>query len=340
MDQDSLGVACVSADRRARRDRAFSIEDRAGGRRLSSPPAPLVASGVLHLPPGRQLEACGHRFLPARAQNLTAGSPKGGTVVQLSGAVVLVTGASGGIGRATAQLAARRGATVVCAGRDAAAVQETAAGCGGATLIADLASVEGSAALVEDVLRACGRLDAVVANAGVGHAGAVVDMTPERVAELVDVDVRAPLLLARHALAAFRSQAAMGSRRTRGLVFVTSIAGLVGVPGESVYSACKAAVESFAVLLREELRDDPALTDVQVSTVAPGVVDTAFFSRRGVPYDRHFPRPIRAERAAAVVVSALETGRPRTVVPRWLAVPARLSAAAPGIYRALARRMS
>jgi short-subunit dehydrogenase len=234
--------------------------------------------------------------------------------VQLSGAVVLVTGASGGIGRA--------------------------ARCGGTVLIADLRREEGPAALVTQVLASYGRLDAVVANAGVGHAGPVADMTPERVAEMVDVDVRAPLLLAWHALTAFRGQAAAGNSRIRGLVFGTSIAGLVGVPGESVYSASTAAAESFAVLLREELRDDPALSDVQVSTVAPGVVDTAFLPRRGVPYDRRSPRPILAERAAEAVVSALETGRPRTVVPRWLAVPARLSTAAPGVYRALARRMS
>jgi short-subunit dehydrogenase len=260
--------------------------------------------------------------------------------VQLNGAVVLVTGASGGIGRATAQLVARRGATVVCAGRDAAALQETAAVCDGAPLIADLRDPAAPAALVDEVVGSYGRLDAVVANAGVGHAGPVVDMTPDRVSELVDVDVRAPLLLARYALAAFRDQTAAGDGRTRGLVFVTSIAGLVGVPGESVYSAGKAAVESFAVVLREELRNDPALSGVQVSTVAPGVVDTAFFQRRGAPYDRRMPRPIPAERAAAAVVAALETGRPRTVVPRWLAIPARLSAVAPGAYRALARRMS
>jgi short-subunit dehydrogenase len=165
-------------------------------------------------------------------------------------------------------------------------------------------------------------------------------MAPERVAELVDVNVRAPLLLARHAVGAFREQVVAGDRRSRGLVFVTSIAGLVGVPGESVYSATKTAVESFAALLREELRDDPMLSDVHVSTVAPGVVDTGFFGRRGQPYDRRFPRPIPASRAAAVVVGALEAGRSRSVVPRWLAVPAWLSGAAPGAYRALARRFS
>ena len=260
--------------------------------------------------------------------------------MQLAGAVVLVTGGSRGIGRATAELAARRGARVVCAGRDAAALQEVADRCGAVPLVADMRREDAPGALVEEVLGRYGRLDAVVANAGVGHAGPVVDMAPARVAELVDVNVRAPLLLARHAVAAYREQAAAGDPRPRGLVFVTSIAGLVGVPGESVYSAAKAAVESFAALLREELLADPVLSQVRVSTVAPGVVDTEFFSRRGVPYDRRVPRPIPASRAARAVVAALEQGRSRTVVPRWLGFPAWLSGAAPGVYRRLARRMS
>lgn len=258
--------------------------------------------------------------------------------MELSGAVVLITGGSRGIGRATAELAARRGARVVCAGRDAAALREVADACGALTVAADLRETGAAAALVGEVLDRCGRLDAVVANAGVGHAGPVAAMTEERVAELVDVNVRAPLLLARSAVAAFRDQA--GDRRERALVFVTSIAGLVGVPGESVYSATKAALESFAVPLREELRADPLTAAVRVSTVAPGVVDTGFFARRGAAYDRRIPRPMPPERAAAAVVTALEHGRARTVVPRWLAVPARLAAVAPGAYRALARRMS
>ena len=259
--------------------------------------------------------------------------------MRLGGAVVLVTGGGRGIGRATAELAARRGALVVCAGRDADALDEVAARCGAVPVVADLRREDAPAALVREVVGRYGRLDAVVANAGVGHAGPVVDMAAERVAELVDVNVRAPLLLARHAVVAFREQAGAGDRRARGLVFVTSIAGLVGVAGESVYSATKAAVECFAALLGEEVRGDPALGGVRVATVAPGVVDTGFFDRRGLPYDRRFPRPIPAARAAEVVLAALGDGRSR-VVPRWLAVPAWLSGAAPGAYRALARRVS
>jgi short-subunit dehydrogenase len=256
--------------------------------------------------------------------------------MQVDGAVVLVTGAGSGIGRATAHLLAARGATVVAVGRDPGPLRDVADATGGTAVTEDLRDPGAADRVVAHARELHGRLDGVVANAGIGHAGAVADMTAGRVAALVDVNVRGTLLLARAAAGAFREQAADGDRRPRGLVFVTSIAGAVGVPGESVYSATKAAVESFAVVLREELRADA----VGVSTVLPGVVDTPFFDRRGVPYDRRFPRPMPPERVARAVVAALESGRPRTVVPRWLTVPAWLSVALPGPYRALARRFS
>jgi|1185.fasta_scaffold123448_2 short-subunit dehydrogenase len=256
--------------------------------------------------------------------------------MQLDGAVVLVTGASGGIGRATAHLLAARGAHVVVTGREQAELRDLAQSIGGTALTEDLRDPGAADRLVAGARAARGRLDGVVANAGLGHAGPVTEMSAARVATVVDVNVRSTLQLARAAAAAFAEQAAAGDARPRGLVFVSSIAGAVGVPGESVYSATKAAVESFAVVLREELRPD----GVSVSRVLPGVVDTAFFERRGAPYDRRFPRPMRPERVARAVVGALESGRPRTVVPRWLAFPAWLSAALPGPYRALARRFS
>jgi uncharacterized protein len=131
-------------------------------------------------------------------------------------------------------------------------------------------------------------------------------------------------------------QAAADPAWSGAIVFLSSIAGAVGVPGESVYSATKAAVEAFAPLLGEELRE----ARVRVSTVLPGVVDTGFFATRGLPYDRRVPRPVPAERIAATVLDVLRTGRGRTIRPRWLVVPARLAAAAPVTYRALARRFS
>jgi uncharacterized protein len=243
--------------------------------------------------------------------------------VELVGRVVLVTGASRGIGAAVCRALTARGAVVVAAGRDAAALDGVAAG---STVVADVADPAAADALVGAAVDHHGRLDAVVANAGIGGAGEFAAMDPSTISELVDVNLRAPILLARAALPVLR--------RPGALVFVTSIAGLVGVPGETVYSVTKAGLETFATLLREEV------DGVTVSTVAPGAVATGFFDTRGVPYDRGFPRPLPPGRIATAVLDALQRGTPRTVVPRWLGFPARLSAAAPKTYRALARRFS
>lgn len=248
--------------------------------------------------------------------------------MQLQGTATVVTGASQGIGRATTVRLCARGAQVLAVARDGAALADVAAACGAMPFVADVADPDHADRVVAAAIDAFGRLDVVVANAGIGHEGAVVDMTPERIVELIDVNVRAPLLLARAALPHL-------VRQGRGaLVFVTSIAGALLVPNESVYSATKAAVEAFAEPLREELRG----TGVTVSTVLPGVVATEFFDRRGAPYVRSRPRPIPADRVAAAVVRAAESGTPRIVVPGWFAGPIRLRGLAPGLFRAMSRR--
>ncbi|RKS67994.1 short-subunit dehydrogenase [Motilibacter peucedani] len=244
--------------------------------------------------------------------------------MQLADAVVLVTGASRGLGAATARELDDRGAVVVAAGRDRGALDRVPAGL---RLVADLAERDAATSLVGRVLQHYGRLDGVVANAGVGWAGPFAEMPEDRLASLVDVNVRAPLLLARAALPPLLE------RPQAGIVLVGSIAGHVGVPGEAAYSATKAALAVFADALGDELVG----TGVSVSTVSPGVVDTEFFTTRGA-YDRRFPRPRSAERVARVVVDSLESGRPRRLEPRWLTIPARLAGAAPGTYRRLARR--
>ncbi len=207
---------------------------------------------------------------------------------------------------------------------------------GGSFVLADLADPGAAERIVAHSVAEHGRLDAVVANAGVGYAGDFLEMAPDRVGEIVDVNVRAPMLVARAGIAAIRTTGRLDATRSGAIVFVSSIAGVVGVPGESVYSASKAAVDAFAECLREELRGDR--TPISVSTVVPGVVSTDFLRDRGVPYDRRFPRPMTPERVASVVVGAVESGADRLVEPRWLVVPARLAATTPRLYRALARR--
>jgi short-subunit dehydrogenase len=117
------------------------------------------------------------------------------------------------------------------------------------------------------------------------------------------------------------------------LVFISSIAGNLLVPTETVYSATKAAVEGFAEPLRDELRG----TGVTVSTVVPAVVRTSFFDTRGEPYERKFPRMIGPERIAAAVVDVIAHDRRRRVVPRWIQIPIRLRGIAPASYRAISR---
>lgn len=247
--------------------------------------------------------------------------------MDLEGAVALVTGGSRGIGRASALALAARGAAVVVVGRDESALREVARQAGGGYEVADVAAVDHAARVVERTVAAYGRLDVVVANAGVGFAGEFVSMPEPGIDRLVDVNVKAAVLLARAALPG------MVARGRGALVFVTSIAGAVLVPGETVYSMTKAAVEAFAEALREELRG----SGVAVSTVVPGAVATDFFEARGRAYDRRFPRPMAPERVADAVVDAVTSGRRRVVVPRWLLVATTLRAVAPAAYRALAR---
>ena len=248
--------------------------------------------------------------------------------MRLAGSIAIVTGASHGIGRATARAFAVRGATVVASGLHEQELADLAGDIGGSHLTVDVRDPAHADALVKHAVDRHGRLDVVVVNAGVGHAGPVAEMSAARVADLVDINVRAPLLLTRAALPALLDQ------RSGAIVLVSSIAGRMPVAGEAVYSATKAAIEAFAEPLREELRG----TGVTVSTVAPGVVATRFFEDRGAPYARRFPRPLPPEAVAAVIARAAETGAPQSVVPRWLALPARIHGMAPATFRRLARR--
>jgi short-subunit dehydrogenase len=248
-------------------------------------------------------------------------------VTRLAGAHVLVTGATSGIGRATAFALAGRGARLTLTGRDVERLAELAHAVGGRAVPADLADPQDTARLAE-AAAADGVPDVVVLNAGIGHvapAGQTGQATLER---LLRTNLAAPAQLT---AALLPGLCARGSGH---LVFVTSIAAHLGVPEESAYAATKAGLAAYAASLRDEL----APAGVLVSTVAPGIVDTEFFARRGAPYRRRFPRPMPASRVAAEVVACIEKNRAEVVVPRWLRLPIVLRTAAPDLYARLARR--
>lgn len=248
--------------------------------------------------------------------------------LELAGATCLVTGASGGIGAATARRLRKAGALVAVHGRDRRTLDQLAAEVDGPAVVADLTVPGAAEEVVAGAVERLGPLDLVVSTAGAGWAGDLAAMAPGDADRLLALNLAAPIHLA---LATVPEMV----RRGRGhLVLVGSIAGHLGVAGEAVYSATKSGLTGLAQALRAEL----APAGVGVSLVSPGVVDTAFFERRGRPYDRGWPRPIPAERVAAAVERAVLTGRPRVMVPAWLEVPVALAALAPGLYRCLSDR--
>lgn len=235
----------------------------------------------------------------------------------------LVTGASSGIGAAVAGLLAERGARVALVGRDKAALAELAGKTGGRTLAGDLIR----AGTVADIATWSGPVDLLVCNAGVGWAGTLDDMSEVLIDDMVTVNLTAHLALTRLLLPD------MVRARRGHVVFVSSIAGCMGVADEAVYAATKGALRTFA----DSVRLAVSGTGVGVSVIVPGVVDTPFFARRGRPYDRSRPRPVPAGQVAEALVAAVERGRPEVFVPGWLRFPARLHGVAPGLVQRLQR---
>ncbi|MBV2354014.1 SDR family NAD(P)-dependent oxidoreductase [Streptomyces sp. J2-1] len=254
----------------------------------------------------------------------------------------LVTGASSGIGAAVARRLAAENWRLVLNGRDetrlAAVTAQVSAQLsarvpgrahGSAVAFpADLTAPGGGPSLADFVLDRVGPPALLVASAGIGWAGDFATMPREAIEEVVAADLLATLHLVR------RMVPPMAEAGTGRIVLIGSVAGSLGVRGEAVYSAAKAGIGAFADALRYELKD----AGVGVTHVIPGAVDTPFFDRRGVPYQRSRPRPVSCERVADAVWNAVRRGKDEVYVPGWLRLPTRMRGVAPAMYRRLAAR--
>ncbi|MFD9689262.1 SDR family NAD(P)-dependent oxidoreductase [Kitasatospora sp. NPDC059088] len=242
--------------------------------------------------------------------------------------VALITGASSGIGLATATRLADANWRTLLSGTDRTRLDALAERTGGVALPEDLNKPDGAARLAEAALAAAGRVDVLVASAGLGWRGPFADTPSDTLDRMIEVNLAAPLRLIRLLLPG------MLERRHGRIVLLGSMAGQVGVRDESGYSATKGGLTMFAESLWYELRG----TGVGVRLVLPGAVDTPFFDRRGTPYQRDRPRPVSAERVADTVVATITTERDRLYVPHWLGFPARIHGVAPGVFRRMAAR--
>jgi NADP-dependent 3-hydroxy acid dehydrogenase YdfG len=198
---------------------------------------------------------------------------------ELDGTVALVTGASSGIGTATAEALAALGATVALAARRTERINELAdkirAGGGHALAItADVTSEPEARAVVEQTVAEFGRLDTLVNNAGVMLLGPAVGAPLGEWQHMVDLNLSGLLYCTHAALPHLLDAAADGPRQVADLVNVSSVAGRVPRNGSAVYNATKHGVGAFSEALRQEV----TRRHVRVSVIEPGAVDTELVS--------------------------------------------------------------
>lgn len=198
---------------------------------------------------------------------------------RLENTVALVTGASSGIGAATAEQLAAEGAAVALVARRRdrlEELQERIGAAGGRSLIieADVTSEDAVRAAVETAVAEFGRLDTVVANAGVMLLGPIAEAPTEEWRRMVELNVLGLLYTAHAALPHLLAAADQPPRHVADLVLISSVAGRVARLGSGVYNATKHGVGAFAESLRQEVTQ----RHVRVSLVEPGAVDTELAS--------------------------------------------------------------
>jgi NADP-dependent 3-hydroxy acid dehydrogenase YdfG len=195
---------------------------------------------------------------------------------QLNGTVALVTGASSGIGEATAVALAERGASVAVVARRRDRLEQLAEQIGGRTTVieADVTEREQATEAVERTVSELGRLDIVINNAGVMLLGPVEDAPIEEWERMLSVNVAGLLYCAHAALPHLLRAAEDSPRRVADMVNISSVAGRVARSGSGVYNLTKHGVGAFSESLRQEVTG----RHVRVSLVEPGAVATELSS--------------------------------------------------------------
>jgi short-subunit dehydrogenase len=241
-------------------------------------------------------------------------------MLTLAGSTALVTGATGGIGDAIARALSARGVRLLVSGRREVELTRLADDVGAEAVVCDLSVAEEVDRLAAAAVAA--GADVLVANAALPASGLLGELTQAQVDRMLDVNLRAPIELAR-VLAP-----AMVARGRGHLVFVSSISGKAASPASSIYNATKFGLRGFGFGLREDLRG----TGVGVSVVAPGFIRAAgMFAKTDVKLPpgvgTRSPQDV-----AAAVVRAIERNRAEVdVAPLGLRAGAAFASVAPGL---------
>ena len=186
------------------------------------------------------------------------------------GKTVIITGASAGVGAACARAFANHKANLVLCARGQAGLdiiaEELSAQCSVLTVAMDVSNTDQCLALLTKAEAEFGRVDVLINNAGMHSRGDIEKVKPADVAAMVDINLRAPLVLSCAALP-FIKKSDGGA-----VVMVGSLAGMAPLQGAATYSATKSGLRAFAYALADELQD----TDINVGVVSPGPIDTGF----------------------------------------------------------------
>lgn len=250
--------------------------------------------------------------------------------MELRDRTLLLTGATGGLGRAIAAAVAAKGGRLVLSSRHEDQLAELAAslpGEGHRTIVSDLV-VEGAP---ERLVAEAGELDGLIANAGIGANGRVDKIEAERVNSVVRLNFEAPILMARAIAPALRE------RGSGHLVFVASLAAKGSTGRHALYAGTKAGLRSFAI----GLRDDLARDGVGVSIVCPGFIrEAGMFADSGEQPPMNLGTSAPGEVGDAVV-TAIERDRLEIdVAPRRQRAMANFAHRRPAVAEKLLRRLT
>jgi uncharacterized protein len=254
--------------------------------------------------------------------------------MNLKGKTVVITGASSGIGRATALEMARRGAHVVLAGRRLELLQNVAAECikRGVTakeVVTDVTSPE----QCRELIAAAGDVDVLVNNAGFAVLDSIEDARLDDLREMMDTNYFGTVHCTKAVLPG------MLARRAGAIVNVASIVGIMGIARMGGYSATKFAIAGFT----EALRDEVITSGVRVSLVCPATTETEFFIRaeRGkIPAASRLLPAVTAEKVARAICDAAERGTYRRIIPSPAVLYMRMKELFPRSAHLLMRRVS
>lgn len=247
---------------------------------------------------------------------------------------MVITGASSGIGRATAIEMARRGANVVLAARRADRLEQVAAECRAlgvkvVTIPTDVSKAPECRRLIDTA----GEVDVLVNNAGFAIFSSILDANADEAREMIETNY----LGAFHCTQAVLPR--MLARRSGTIVNVSSITGLMGFARMSAYCASKFALTGFT----EGLRAEVIGSGVRVALVCPGTTDTEFFvkAERGkMPGASRLMLAVKPERVARAVCDAAEDGRYRRILPMLAATYMRMKEVFPRLAHVLFRKVS